>query len=138
MDKNCTHGHQDVRTNSSSLVFTRVVAASSQPSSASGKHVNQISEGIYHLQLIRSDRTFTLRSAINRVWAVLHAPCTTLIRVSAFEPAAFGFAANAVDVVTTLYMTDRALGLTCKIKPCRRSRPVHDDYNCFLNFFFVL
>ena len=45
--------------------------------STSRKHVTQVAEGSYHLQLIRSDLDFTLWSAINRA-GISHAQCTLL------------------------------------------------------------
>ena len=74
---------QDVRTGSSSLnffqaVFTRVVTAISQ--STIRKHVTQVAEGSYHLQLIRSDLDFILWPGVNRA-GISHALCTPKIRI---------------------------------------------------------
>ena len=54
------------------------------------KHVTQLAEGSYHLQLIRSYLNVTLRSAVNKV-GISPASCTSIIKswCQLLEPAAF-------------------------------------------------
>ena len=75
---------QYVRTGSSSLNFFQAVFHTSSnryfTASTSRKHVTQVAEGSYHLQLIRSGLDFILWPAVNRV-DISHAPCTPVIRI---------------------------------------------------------
>ena len=83
--------------------------------SASVMHVTQVAEGSYHLQLMRSDLNFTLRSVINRVSSYLP-PCTPIIGLGVISNLIIMypmFAAIAVDaVVAYSCKTDNAWELT--------------------------
>ena len=98
--------------------------------SGSGKHIIQVAEGNYHLQLIRPYLNFTLQSTVSKVGGFL-ALCASIIGNrfksreqrslsnigSMLEPTAFlnhpKFAAIAVEaVVAYSRTTDSALELT--------------------------
>ena len=78
--------------------------------STSRKHVTEVAEGSYHLQLIMSDLDFILWPAVNRA-GISYAPFTPIIRIwcQSLYPTASPmhpkFAAIAVDAVVAYSCT---------------------------------
>ena len=104
--------------------------------STSRKHVIQVAEGSYHLQLIGSDLDFTLWSAINRV-GISPGPSTPIIRIwcQSLWPCLMHpkFAAIAVDaVVAYSCTTDSAWVLAWTLQKVQACTTDHDlCLSCF-------